>query len=418
MKKQIESSEIYGTLKVPASKSYMQRAVAAALLADGKTRIYNPSFCKDAVAAMNLAADLGAVVEKHEHWIDIKGGFPSTISSETSVNINESGLGIRLFTPIAALSTYPVTINARGSLLKRPLHMMQSPLESLGAHFSSSAGFPPVTVRGPLMPGTVRVDGSLSSQFITGLLTALSAAEGNSVIEVDNLSSKPYIDMTLSTLKNFGIDVETADYSKFYINGPQTPAGCSYTVESDWSCAAALLTAGAIGGSVTIENLSTHSVQADRAILDAFESAGAAISSSENSVTVTKRDLNSFSFDATDCPDLFPPLVALAANCKGVTEIKGADRLTHKESNRSLALKETFGTLGIRVELKGDTMLIEGGNISGGQVDSFNDHRIAMAAALAGINAEKTVIIERWEAVEKSWPDFFKDFAATGGKVV
>jgi 3-phosphoshikimate 1-carboxyvinyltransferase len=282
---------------------------------------------------------------------------------------------------------------------------------SLQINISSNKGMLPIKIKGPLQPADITIDGSLSSQFLTGLLMAYARSCTKPVtIKVANLKSKPYIDLTLDVMKHFGWDVENNNYEEFYFkptsNSKQETI--NYVVEGDWSGAAFLLVAGAISGEITINGLDVNSTQADKAILSALKSCGAKISIDNNIITIGPAELKAYNFNATDCPDLFPPLVALASFCKGTTVITGVHRLMHKESNRTLALQSEFKKMGIDIEVKGDDMLITGNkNIKGAIVHSHHDHRIAMACAIAALCAEGETTIQDAEAINKSYPAFY-----------
>lgn len=411
MKKSVGPSPIKGTIKAPASKSMMQRAIAAALLAETPTRLLNPTYSDDSRAALSVIRRLGATVEEKEHEIRVHcpGGMKPT---GEILHCGESGLSIRMFSSIAALCREELTLTGKGSLLKRPVSMIELPLKELGVEVTTSSGCPPLRVKGPLKGGTAHVDGSVSSQVLTGLLMALPKAPGDSQLYVKNLKSTPYIDMTLALLKAFGVEVEHTNYETFFIKGNQTYSIEEYEVEGDWSGASFLLVAGGVGGSVTVTNLDINSPQADRRIIDALKAAGANVKMYRNIVEVEKSELHSFHFDATHCPDLFPPLVVLACNCKGTSLIRGVERLIHKESNRAMVLQKEFTALGGVIRINGNQMEIDGKKLKGGTIDSHNDHRIAMAGAVAAINAESEVTIRDYECVAKSYPRFFEDFSA------
>jgi 3-phosphoshikimate 1-carboxyvinyltransferase len=270
-----------------------------------------------------------------------------------------------------------------------------------------------------LQPGNIEIDGSLSSQFLTGLLFAFSAAQASDVtISVNNLNSKPYIDLTLQVMKDFGMAIPVNNnYQSFSFASVDTRQSTAqqltYAVEGDWSGGAFLLVAGAIAGDIIVKGLNVFSTQADKAILQAIMQSGANISIEENQIQVRKSRLKPFHFNATDCPDLFPPLVALAAYCDGTTVIEGVHRLTHKESNRALTLQEEFAKMGVEITFQDDFMLIRGGEkLTGAEVHSRHDHRIAMACAVAALGAEGDVIIEEAEAVNKSYPQFWEHLQA------
>jgi len=407
-------SRINGVVTANPSKSHMQRAIVAGLLAGGRSVISNPSFCDDAKAAMSVAVDLGAKVKVKKNRVIISGGFDPV---GNTLNCGESGLGLRMFSAIAALSEKEITLVGQGTLKSRSVAMIEKPLTNLGARVTSKQGKLPVTVCGPITGGKATVDGSLSSQFLTGLLMALPLAQKDSELIVNNLKSRFYIDLTIKVLKDFSIEVINDNYEQFYIQGGQLYRSREYDIEGDWSGAALLLVAGAIGGEVEVENLDINSTQADKRILDVLKQFGARISKRNNIIHVTKSGMKPFNFDATDSPDLFPPLVVLASYAKGKSRIKGVSRLAGKESNRAEALVEEFTKVGIKIEIDGDEMTIYGGAVTGGTINSRNDHRIAMAAAVAGVGAVGNINIQGYECINKSYPDFFTDYQKTGGKI-
>lgn len=401
-------SEINGSIKAPASKSMMIRAVAAAALAEGKSTIRNPSLCEDGIAAIACARALGAKVTVQKDCVTVEGGIKAT---DGTLDCGESGLCMRMFAPIAAAAEGNFTLTGRGSLLKRQVGMMQQPLEALGAKCSTSSGMPPVKVQGQIRGGEIEIDGSQSSQFLTGLLMALPLCKEDSLVHVKNLKSRPYLQMTLELLQEFGVEVRAnAQLSEFAINGMQSYKPIHYEVEGDWSGAAFLLVAGAIAGKVEVNGLRKDSLQGDKEIVDALKKAGAKVKMAREGAVVESVPRSSFEFDATDCPDLFPPLAVLACNCSGTSRIRGAGRLRGKESDRGAALVSELGKLGATIELKGDEMLVAGTKLKGGvQLDSHNDHRIAMACAVAALKCEGKVEIRNAGCVSKSYPKFFED---------
>ncbi|MDO9376021.1 MAG: 3-phosphoshikimate 1-carboxyvinyltransferase [Ferruginibacter sp.] len=427
----IQPSTITGHIVSPTSKSSMQRACAAALLTGGRTIIQNPGKSNDDLAALEVITSLGAkIVEQsaEELVIESSGLTSDNTSSSRTINCGESGLGIRMFAPIAALSSAPVTINGSGSLLTRPMDFFDEVFPQLDIQIHSNNGKLPITLHGPLQPKDITIDGSLSSQFLTGLLIAYGKTAKKPVtITVSNLKSRPYIDLTLSVMKHFGWEVNNDAYERFTIQpGPGivnasngTPeSDITYRVEGDWSGAAFLLVAGAVAGKITIEGLDVFSTQADKAILQALMQSEAVMSIEEKVITIGPGKLTAFHFNATDCPDLFPPLVALAAYCEGTTVIEGVSRLAHKESNRGLTLQNEFGKMGIEIILQDDLMLIKGGTgLNGAIVHSNHDHRIAMACAVAALKADGATTIEEAEAINKSYPNFYKDLSILGATV-
>ena len=439
MKVTIQPSVIRGAITAPASKSAMQRACALALLHKGETIISNPGKSNDDLAAINFIEYLGAeVIKLPTGDIKIKSnGFPEF--SEASplggglegASCGESGLGIRMFAPIAALSSQEIMINGEGSLLNRPMDFFDEVFPQLGVMVKTNNGKLPMQIKGPLQPKDISIDGSLSSQFLTGLLIAFAkAATVQVMITVSELKSKPYIDLTLQMMQHFGYEVGNENYERFIVyppfldsardldSAPSTPLR-AYTVEGDWSSAAFLLVAGAIAGGITVNGLDVYSAQADRAILQALMQAGVNISISEKEIAINTPlgdgGGKPFHFNATDCPDLFPPLVVLAAYCDGTSVIEGVSRLAHKESNRALTLLQEFSKMGVEILLQDDLMMIKGtGVVKGAHVHSQHDHRIAMACAIAALKADEGTTIEAAEAVSKSYPGFYEDLKMLG----
>jgi 3-phosphoshikimate 1-carboxyvinyltransferase len=412
---QVFPSQIQGVLQAPASKSYMLRAVALAMLSESPVRIQNPSYCDDALAVLNIAESFGCGIEKSDEFLIIE---PGQMKPPKQFSCGESGLAIRLFTPVAAIFDKTIRLEAEGSLKNRPADFMQNPMQQLGAEFLSDKGKPPVQVKGPLKAGDITLDGSLSSQFLSGLLIALPKIHGRTNIKVKNLKSIPYIRMTLEALEAFGAEISHNKFEEFTIQGPQKYQTEHYTVESDWSSAAALLTAGALAGSMKLKNISPLSLQADRAVLDALKQTGSRITTNASGIRIEKpKKLKSFRFDAVHSPDLFPALAALASACEGQSKIYGLHRLKHKESDRGKVLQNEFKKIGGKITLDNDRMLIEGGKIMGGQADANNDHRIAMALSLAALNSENPVTICGAECVNKSYPKYFEDMQEVGVKL-
>lgn len=407
MDKSVPRGRVHGTLTPPSSKSYAQRALAVSLLAGGVTVLRKLDFCQDTLSALGCIHTLGAeVVEVDASTLSIGG---SLAPRERTLHVGESGLASRLFTPIATLHNQPIRIVGRGSLLERPMQMMIEPLRQLGATVKDNHGYLPFEVCGPLRGGEAKVDGSVSSQFITGLLLALPMAPIDTTLHVERAVSTPYLDMTIDTAARFGVDIFHRDYREFYIPGGQCYRGIDLTIEGDWSAAAMLLVAGAVAGEVRVENISALSKQADTAILDALARAGAEVIIEGDSITASQRDLHGFEFDATQCPDLFPALAALAAAAEGETTLYGTSRLTHKESNRAKTIAEEFQKIGIAVDISEENVMrIQGGRIHATEVESHNDHRIAMALAVAGLVSDGEMRIHGAECVAKSYPDFFE----------
>ena len=406
MEKTIHPSQVSGEVRPPCSKSYAQRALAAALLSDGETTLSNIELCDDTRYAMNVITGLGASVRQTgpTEYV-IRGGLAPITDT---INTGESGLATQLFTPIAALCDRRMTITGTGTMLRRPIGMMIDPLRNLGVQVRSN-GYLPITVQGPLRGGETDVEAYVSSQFLTGLLMSLPLAEGDTILHVEQPNSLPYLAVTVDLASKFRIRMEHNGFREFFIPGGQHYHPAKLHIEGDWSSAAFMLVAGAIAGEVTAKRMNTLSLQADLAIIQALTKAGAVIITTPDEITVRKRELTGFDFDATQRPDLFPILAVLGANCEGTTHIRGVNRLVYKERTRAEAIVSEYTKLGMDVALEDDVMTVRGGSLSGGTIDSCNDHRIAMAAAIAALAASGPVTITNAQAVTKSYPRFWDD---------
>ncbi len=397
---------VSGTIQAPASKSAFQRAVAMSVLADGTSTIHNPSHCADALAALEMARCLGAHITEEPGRVLIAG---SGQCRNAVLHAGESGLGLRMFASVAACFDGSITLEATGSLNQRPVGMLVDGLSQLQVPCRTADGLPPVTVTGPLKPGTVELDGSITSQVLSGLLIALSAVDGRSEVRVRNLTSRPYVRMTVDMLRAFGGEIQWTPDDVFKVHGKHRLRATEMTVEGDWSGAAALLCAGAIAGDITVTGVSATTLQADRAVLNALEQIGAKVAVEPDRVRVSRDALRPFTFDVTDCPDLVPVLTAVALCGSGDSRFTGTGRLQYKESHRPNMLAEQFARLGGRVRVVDDEMIVSGGSLSGGDVSACGDHRIAMALAVAALRADGPVVITGVDCVNKSYPGFFRD---------
>ena len=407
----ISPSKLSGVVNAPPSKSSMQRACAAAWIRGGKCILQNPGKSEDDLVALDIIRALGSKVTDRGDVIEIETlerKFPR------SIHCGESGLSARLFTPILGLSDKEIIVEGSGTLRHRPFQVFNEILPLLGVSFVSDKGHLPLRIKGPLMPRDIIVDGSVSSQFITGLIYAYVAAGADKqTIHVNELKSAPYVDLSIQVLRDFGLNApENIQNRQFRFSSTETheiPGPLEYRVESDWSGAAFLLVAGALAGSIMVRDLDLLSRQGDRAIIDIMMDASASIAIEAKGIRVHPLVMDPFETDATDFPDLFPPLVALATNCKGRSRIRGVQRLVHKESNRAETLRSEFSKLGVNISIENDVMTVEGTHeIRGAVVSARGDHRIAMALSVAALRAETPVTIEGAECVNKSFPDFFE----------
>ncbi len=415
MKATIEPAYIHGVVVAPPSKSYTQRAYAGALLHKGKTIILNAGLSADEEAALQVIRQLGASVVVNGEGIGreivINSNGVRPVSS--IINCGESGLATRLFTPIAGLCDGLINITGKGSLLGRPMEGFGDVLPALGVSIHDFTGFLPFSLNGPMIAKSVMMDASGGSQFLSGLLFALCTCADKSItIGVNGLKSKPYIDLTIEVLAEFGKPVVNNGYKEFIIDPAQFTLieQVNINVEADWSSAAFMLVAGAIGGNVTVRNLNLNSKQADRAIIDVLESIGADMQVGEQEIIVKKSRMGCFDFDATHCPDLFPALAILASCCSGESAILGVHRLFYKESNRVESITQMLQDFAVPYSVEDDTLFVTGVNkLQGTIIDSYYDHRIVMAAAVGALRANSRVDINHSEVVSKSYPRFFED---------
>ncbi|MDO4541233.1 MAG: 3-phosphoshikimate 1-carboxyvinyltransferase [Bacillota bacterium] len=405
---------LQGQLRAIASKSQGHRCMIAAALSNEPTTIRISSFSKDIEATLNVIDALGAVstqISEDVLKIDPIGKPQAT----AFLNCGESGSTLRFLFPVAAaLGGREYTFTGGGKLPERPMDPLLREVRQKGITVKGEKL--PLKIGGKLKPGKFTLPGDISSQFISGLLFALPLLEGDSEIEITTpTQSKAYIDMTLDTLKLFGVKIEE-EKNGYFIKGAQTYKSPGFIeVEGDWSNAAFWFTAGALGGPVTLTGLDLDSSQGDKKILDILKTMGAEVEAAPEAITVRKGKLQGCEIDAGEIPDLVPILSVAAAAAEGATVIKNARRLRIKECDRLFAMEQLLSLLGVEVQGTEDGLIIKGGVIDGGKTDSFNDHRIAMSGAIASVVAKGPIIITGAEAVDKSYPGFFKDLQRLGG---
>lgn len=405
--------QVGGNINVPGSKSYAQRAIALCALGKEYLSLSQLTECDDVSAALSIIENLGCSVRQEGELLHIRGGIQKNQAYE--INSGEAGLSTRLFSAFSLLTDEKYTVNGKGSILTRPMDMVIDALTQLGKSVKSNQGCLPLQVSGETKEGELKLDGSTSSQLLTGILIVAPFLDFDLTIEVENLKSIPYIEMTLEVMRDFGLDVNHEEYRYFRVKGNQRiNRSNTYEVEGDWSGASFLIVAALLGGKLEMKGLNKESSQADQAMLDVVKEVGGSFSWRDDNLIISATELVPFNFDATHCPDLFPPLVALAAMISGESRITGIHRLKYKESDRASALIEEFTKLGIDVSSVEDDLVVNGLNpnqlIDGGVVDSHNDHRMAMALSLMSLRSTKEIVISRPESIKKSYPLFFEDF--------
>ncbi len=410
----ISPSVIRGTLTPPPSKSAAHRLLIAAALA-GEGRVRGLSLSADMEATLRAVRGLGVSVRLDGDAACFSPAPPSSSPSPLPVDCGESGSTLRFLIPLYAARGIPAVFTGHGRLPQRPLGVYADCLPPHGVTLSAASGLP-LTVTGRLTGGDFALPGDVSSQFITGLLFALPLCREDSRIRLTTpLESAGYVDMTLQVLRQAGIRVEPLE-DGWFIPGSQTYRPLDTAVESDWSQAAFLLAAGALGGEVTLTGLNPASAQGDREALSLFRRFGAAVEEAPGRIVCRKAPLHGIDIDAAQIPDLVPVLAVTAALADGVTHITGAARLRLKESDRLAAVADGIRRLGGRVEEGPDSLTITGvSRLAGGRAEGYNDHRIVMALSMAALGCEAPVTVTDAQSVAKSWPAFFEDYRAIGG---
>lgn len=439
------------SLHMPASKSFAQRAILAAALADGVTILHNYSDCGDNEAALSLIESMGAKVHRSGATLEIEGGL-ERLNAPKKIFVGESGLLARLMIPlISQISSEPVEIHGEKTLLQRPMlgvaDMMASVgvlVESLeqkqGLKITGNAVKIPVRVEGKIEGGRIEISAQNSSQLVSGLLMALPLAGLNSSLVVTEPKSIPYMFITLDVLKKFGLRINNeilggkafhesgGDWVHstevvFKVRGGQNYMPTQMDLEGDWSAAANFLVAGAIFGKLELEGLDITSLQADISIIDILIEAGAYISQldgKDGTIFIQRAPLHSVHIDLTHCPDLFPIISILASFSQGESKLVGVSRLAHKESDRGEAILKMLQQMGVEAKIIKDELIIKGQSLAqrlltdnllhGGNYSSYSDHRMVMALKVASLGASIPIVIDDESCVEKSYPGFLKDF--------
>ena len=437
-----EESDGMEIIPMPSSKSFAQRAIIAAALADGTTTLKGYSPCGDNEAAISVVRSLGAEVTvgltykdgkvlKDTSALTIKGRGTAALDLD-SLHTGESGLLTRLMIPVlAALGRGGIAVTGEKTLTRRPLKGAREimaafgvKLENLPQEEKTEEVFVPLKISGKLSGGKITVSGSGGSQIISGLLMALPLLEEDSVVRLTEPKSIPYLFITMDVLKAFGVKIWCDMEGGQNFAESQDWNDCM-DIEGDWSTAANFLVAGAVFGKAEVSGLDTKSLQADLSIMDILMEAGASLSQmgedeSRGPIHVQKAPLNAFEVDANNCPDLFPIISVLAAFCQGTSRIAGVGRLANKESDRGKAILSMLLQLGVKARISGDKMIIEGHSLAqrcltghmlkGGNYTSSHDHRMVMALKVAELGADSPIEIDDVECVAKSCPTFMDLF--------
>ena len=414
MKALIKKSGISGKASAPASKSYTIRALMCAALAEGESRLLNPLAADDTEAASEVLEQIGVSIRKEGDCWRVRGG--SFHQPQANLFCRDSAATFRFMTAMASLVPGECRLVAGESLAKRPIEPLPSSLAQLGVNCTVD-GSRVIVSGGHLAGGTAQLPGDISSQFVSALLLiAPMAAKGVSIRLTSPPRSRPYLEMTLDCMRKFGIAIDTSNDLTVFEVMPQQYKASAYTIEGDWSSVSYLLALGAAVGEVTVSNLEHNSLQGDRIMLNLLQQMGADIEMKEDSITVRKSNLKAITADLADCIDLLPTMAVLAAIAEGESRFNGISRARIKESNRVLAVKDGLENMGINIIEEEDSLSIKGAKPSGATIDSFNDHRIAMAFSILGAAVGDT-IIKNAECVSKTYPDFWQTFQNLGGEV-
>ncbi len=406
---EITPKKLTGKVKIPSSKSFAHRFLIASALAKGSSLIDNIYLSKDVIATAKGLENIGAIVKLNDDFCEINGEKCGELSGgKVEIDCFESGSTLRFLIPIVAALGLNATFFGAGKLPERPIDIYIRELSKKGINFDYNNTLP-FSISGKLQSGTYNIEGDVSSQFITGLLFALPILNGDSrIVLLSELQSKPYIDITIDCLKKFGIEI-VAEENSYFIKGGQEYSPCNCEVEGDYSQSAFFLVANALSCEIDVLGLQKNSLQGDKKILEIIRK-----------ISYNKIDgkLESFCVDGKNCPDIVPILAVLASFCNGRSIIKNVSRLRIKESDRLTAIVDNISKLGGAIFVENDQLVIDGvDSFHGGKVNSYNDHRIAMAMAIAAVKSTGKVTIIDAECVEKSYPNFFEDYVTLGGEI-
>jgi len=406
-----------GSVKIPPSKSLSHRALICAALCKGETLISNFVYSEDTLATIGALESLGVKFEKKDKEVLVHGIKRLKLKSK-EVYCNESGSTIRFIIPLFSLTGKEVHFVGESGLMKRPQSIYETMFKEDGNTFIQNNN--KIVVNGAIKARNYNVKGDVSSQFFSGLMFALPLLEEDSEIIIDGiLESRSYVNLTIDTLRHFGISIKETSRG-YFIQGNQSYKAKDYRVEGDYSQAAFYLVAGIIGGAVKVTDIPHESRQGDMAIIDIIQAMKGKVVFTENGYNALKSKTIGTTIDVQNCPDLGPIISLLAALSKGTTKIINAHRLRLKESDRIESTVSTLKQLGANIKTEGDDIIIVGKkslNGPGGVFDSYNDHRIAMMLGIASSRCEVPITIKQADCINKSYPHFFKDLKSIGGRV-
>lgn len=415
----VEKTKISGTLVCPPNKSYTHRAIFLASLADGKSVIKNVLYSRDTNATISACKSFGATVIQDNSSLTVNG--IKEVKSPSEIDASNSGTTIRIAAAIAALGKGKTVLSGDESLKQRPMQPLLDALESIGAKCSSANGKPPISITGKVKGGEVTIPGNISSQFVSALMIMSPLTESGLVLNIDgDLVSKPYLDATIAAMKKFGVIVKTAKPYKNYISPQQKYKPTTFTVPSDFSSLAMLLSASILlGDNITIKTTIDDLPQADKAIFDILKNLGAVVNIEKDSVIVqSQKPLNGGKFDLSNSPDLLPPLAILSLKSSKPIHIFNVKHARYKETDRIAILARELKKLGVSIEEKEDGLILESTDkLHSADLNSENDHRLFMAFCIAGMYVGNCTVSNP-ESIDVSYPDFISDLKRVGGKIL
>ena len=415
----LKPKKLSGEVIIPPSKSLSHRAIIAASLASGKSEISNVLFSKDIKATIEAMRACGANIIEHKDSLTIYGS--EVYRAKNELNANESGSTIRFMIPIALVCNEKMTFKGENHLVKRPLDTYYEIFDKIGVKYSHPEdAYLPLQTEGGLIAGLYEIRGDISSQFITGLLYALPMLDGDSKIVITtNLESKGYVDLTLDILSKFGIEIENNKYKEFIIKGNQKFKPFDYTVEGDYSQSAFFLVAGALGNDIKLLAMNEFSYQGDKKIINDMIDFGCEVIANKDTLVCTTNNLIGATIDFAQSPDLGPALTVLASVAEGKSNFINAQRLRIKECDRITCMRVELEKMGANITETIDSMEITGvKELNGAVIDSHNDHRVAMAIAMAATISTSEVKILNAGCVSKSFPHFWDVYQSLGGEII
>ena len=408
---------VKATLTMPGSKSYTNRALLLAAMTPGPVKITNPLLSDDTRAMIACLEALAVKVEQLDGFIEVSGDISAVEDRDYNLNADLSGTTMRFMLALCSMLPGRQTLHGGARLHERPIGKLVEALRQLGANidYLGQDGYPPLLVSAPgLKSGKVRLDGSESSQYLSALLMIAPLVGDLSIEITGGLISKPYADMTIETMKEFGVSAVNDNYERYTVAGGQSYTCSQYNVEGDVSSASYFFAIAALTGStLTLENMNPESLQADMGFLKILEDMGNSVTASQQSITLDGKGVRPVNVDMQNCPDQAQTLAVLAAFAGGTTTINGIGSLRIKETERIKALEQELAKMGIDTSSTTDSLTIRGAQPKPAVIATYNDHRMAMAFAVAGTKLSG-MAIEEPDVVGKTFPDFWKKLEAIG----